>query len=412
MLMKFTSWWLIPLALLLGLVLAFITGSGWNPFKSEGAVSASDIASVKMLTDRKAPFDDFAEFFDDVAETKGGVYAFNLMKTAPLPFGLDQHLLGHVVGDILYEQEGIDGMALCTHDFRNACSHTMVIGALIDFGEGALPQIRDACHDAPGGTGAYTMCFHGLGHGVLAYNGYDMEKTVAMCGRFGTEEYNDREAIECFGGAIMEIIGGGGHDQETWAAKRKEYLHKSDPFGICVSSIVPDSYRPMCYNYMTPFAFEAFGADMAYPDPKIYERTFTLCDEIPAGQSAERQSCFGGLGKEFIGIAIGRNFTPDYEPNEEQLQLMYDWCALTDVADGHTYCVNSTMDSLYWGGERPYETALTYCSIVTNDDSRDQCFDKLIGNVSFYVADTSYRQSFCTAIPSRYQNFCRERLLQ
>lgn len=403
--------WLLPLGLILGLILAFAFGSGWGVLGLESAVSSKDIESVKALTDRQAHFDDFAEFFGEVAEEKGGVYAFNLMKTAPLPFGLDQHLLGHIVGDILYEQEGIDGMALCTHDFRNACSHTMVIGALIDYGEGALPQIRDACHDAPGGTGAYTMCFHGLGHGVLAYNGYDMEKTVAMCGRFGTEEYNNREAIECFGGAIMEIIGGGGHDEETWAMKRKEYLHKSDPFGICESAIVPDSYRPMCYNYMTPFAFEAYDADMAYPDPKIYEKTFALCDEVPKSQEAERQACFGGLGKEFIGIATGRNFTPDYEPNEEQLGLMYDWCTRAKPQDGLNYCINSTMDSLYWGGERPYSTALSYCSLVQDDESRDECFGKLISNVAIYIADQNYRHSFCAAMPSRYQNSCGEQLL-
>ena len=403
--------WLYVLILIVGGVATALLFPKLNWFEANSAVNDKDVEMVKTLTDRGAPFDDFADLFGDVAETKGGVYAFNLMKTASLPFGLDQHLLGHVVGDILYEQEGIDGMGLCTHDFRNACSHTMVIGALIDFGEGALPQIREACFNAPGGKGAYTMCFHGLGHGVLAYNGYDMEDTVAMCGRFGTEEYNDREAIECFGGAIMEIIGGGGHDQETWAEKRKEYLKPADPFGICKSNIVPDSWRPMCYNYMTPFAFEAFGADMAYPDPEIYKKTFALCDKIPASQKAERQSCFGGLGKEFIGIAIGRNFTPDYEPNEEQLGLMYNWCTRAEVQDGLNYCINSTMDSLYWGGERPYETALSYCGLVANTESRDDCFGKLIWNVSFYIDDVNYRQSFCDAIPSMYQNSCREQLL-
>lgn len=148
--------------------------------------------------------------FQNLAKEKGAKYAFEVLRRAELPPQTDLHLLGHYVGDELYKQEGVDGIRLCTQDFRNACSHSIVIGTLSEFGEGALPRIRDACKEAPGGSGAYTMCFHGLGHGVLAGYGYELEKTVAFCKKTGTEEYNYREYIECFGGAIMELMGGVG----------------------------------------------------------------------------------------------------------------------------------------------------------------------------------------------------------
>lgn len=374
-------------------------------------ISGDDISRVGALTEQRAPFDQFITLFTEIAEEKGGVYAFNLMKAAPLPFGLDQHLLGHAVGDILYAQEGIDGMALCTHDFRNACSHTMVIGALLEFGEGALSQIRDACHNAPGGSGAYTMCFHGLGHGVLAFNAYEMDRTVAMCDKLGTSEYGDREAIECFGGAVMEIIGGGGHDPENWRLRRDEYLDPSDPFGLCASDTVPDEFKPICYTYMTPFAFEAVGADMANPAPEDFEQTFTFCDAVPKSRVPEREACFGGLGKEFIGIATGRNIALDAVPTEAQLSLMYDWCMLAEPEDGKRYCVDAVVASLYWGGEKPFTTVLDYCSLADQGPIADSCYRTGMMNVAQYVPDPAYRESFCAAVPDAYRGECSSMLL-
>lgn len=371
---------------------------------------AKDISEIKSLTDRSAPFEDFSKKFADISNQKSAEYAFEVMRQSPLPFGLDTHLLGHTIGDLLYEQEGIEGMKVCTHEFRNACSHTIVIGALLEFGEGAFDDIRQACYDAPGGKGAYTMCFHGLGHGVLAFNDYDFPKTIEMCEKFSTEKYYGREGVECFGGAIMEIIGGGGHNQELWYEQRPKYLSPKDPFAFCQEDYLPDEYRPMCYNYMTPYAFEAFGADMGRPDPSIYEKTFDFCAKIPLKDKASRDSCYGGLGKEFIGIATGRDFGPDSKPTIDQLDLMISWCLLAEEVDGKEACIGSTQSSLYWGGEKPYSTSIEFCSLIENESLEGSCFSQLIQNVRTYIDDRDYYQEFCEAVPSKYQDECKEQL--
>lgn len=369
-------------------------------------ISAVDVARVQVLTERQAPFDDFIELFTEIAEKKSGIYAFDLMKVAQFPFGLDQHLLGHVIGDIVYRQEGIDGMSLCTQDFRNACSHTMVIGAFLEHGEGVMPKIRDACHLAPGGSGAYTMCFHGLGHGVLAYNLYDMNKTALMCNKFGTSNYGNREAVECFGGAIMEIIGGGGHDRVHWEDRRTEYLNPAEPYGLCSSEIVPEEFRSICYAYMTPFAFEAVGANMANPGPEAFKKAFVFCDQVPKDRSEEREACFGGFGKEFIGLATGRSLTPNAEPSTTQLATMRDWCMLAGPHDGKEDCLQAIVDSLYWGGEKPFMTMLTFCSMV-EEVFTSACYETSMRNVAQYIADPEYKAAYCLALPEAHQQKCR-----
>ena len=391
----------------------FLDNTSSKDISNEGEVSevsAEDLEQVSSLTELTVSFEQFSDFFETIANKKGGAYAFELMRVADLPFGLDMHLLGHVVGDILYSQEGIDGMSLCTHDFRNACSHTMVIGALIDFGTAAFEDIREACYAAPGGKGAYTMCFHGLGHGVLAFNEYDMAKTIDMCDQLGTSEYNQREAVECFGGAVMEIIGGGGHDRESWDSKRKEYLLPEDPLFLCRQSYVTDKYSSMCYNYITPYMYEALEADMARPSDEVFDQVFDWCAEIPTEEIANRQACYGGQGKEFIGIATGRDFSGHSAPTVEALQQMYDWCSLANEEDGFEYCLFSTVDSLYWGGENDFSGPVQFCKLVDNVEVKERCFDSLDNNVLYYIDDRLYFQKYCVALPTEFQASCKTKL--
>ena len=75
-----------------------------------------------------SPFQELSSYFQDVAVKKGAGYAYDVLKRVSLPSNIDMHLMGHVVGDILYSQQGLAGMNACTHDFRNACSHTIVVG--------------------------------------------------------------------------------------------------------------------------------------------------------------------------------------------------------------------------------------------------------------------------------------------
>jgi hypothetical protein len=408
--MKVSKLFLYSVPVFLGLLLAVVNAHYQSAGDTQATTKDEYLRQAAELAKDKDAFVEYEALFKTIAEEEGGDYAFAVLKEAEIPFGLDTHLLGHSIGEILYKQTGINGMSLCTHDFRNACSHTMVIGALLEEGTDALPQIRTACHAAPGGKGAYTMCFHGLGHGVLAFNGYSFERTIAMCDELGSEEFNHQEAVECFGGAVMEIIGGGGHDPEIWSAQREKYLHPEDPFGICRESFVTDKYRPMCYNYMTPYVYEAVGADMSAPGGEAFVAAFAECEKIPLSEPELRNACFGGQGKEFIGLAMGRNFSGSEVPSTSQLQKMQDWCGLATSEDGYKYCSGSVINSLYWGGENTYVAALEYCSLES-DDLTDECIGQMINNVQFYIDDTQYRREFCEAVPPESVTECQQSLL-
>lgn len=348
-------------------------------------------------------FAEFDSYFRDLAQTKGGLYAYDVLLRAELPPGTDSHLLGHTIGYVLYDQKGMDAMRYCTQDFRNACSHSVVISILNQYGEGALDTIARECRTAPGGTGAYTMCFHGLGHGVLAYTDYDLGKAVAMCKKTGTAAFEYREYGECVGGTIMEIIDGV-HDPEARFKAAQTYLSPSDPLSPCDTPLIPQVAKSECYAYLTPHLFEAAGTDLANPSPTVFEKAFSFCGALPADDRADRQACYGGFGKEFIGITQSHDIRDVGSLDAAPLNQIRAWCALADDADGEDDCVLSALASLFWGGENKPDAAFMFCALAGAES--DACYTELSREIGYYLGDTVKGSALCYRLPEHYRSGC------
>lgn len=378
--------------------------------KSENQAGQAELQEFQELN--LISFKEIATYFQNLAKEKGGAYAFEILKVAQIPLNIDMHLLAHTVGDILYKEKGVDGIAVCTHDFRNACSHSIVIGLFFEQDEDALGVIAKACRNAPGGSGAYTMCFHGLGHGVLAYAGYDLEKAVELCKKTGTPLYQNQEAYQCISGSIMEIINGV-HDRELWEERHNLYFKVDDPLYPCSASFIPDGARHLCYLYLTPHLFGVVGADVGFPSPNDFEKAFTFCDKIPIDEFGNRDACYGGFGKEFVVLAAGRDIRTSTleQVSDKQLRQSYEWCLLADSKEGTAACVLHATNSLYWGGENDRSLAIRFCSVIDEVYYQRSCFMNLIGNVSFYIQEQTYKKEFCEEIPLVYREECHAKLL-
>lgn len=378
----------------------------WKSYNSN--VAGGNYPELRSIDNQNLNFDQLSKFFTDLARDKGGRYAFRALKVAELGPNIDLHLLGHFVGDVLYKQEGINGITACDNDFRNACSHSIVIGVFNDKGENALSEISDVCRKAPGGPGAYTMCFHGLGHGILAYESYDMAKASEICQKTGTAEYDYSEGAQCISGTVMEIIGGGFHDKELWQVQREKYLHTDRPLALCESSFIPSNAKTLCYEYLTPYLFEAVGADMAQPTGQDFKKAFQYCKQLSENDQ-NRNTCFAGFGKEFSGLVQSRDIRQNSINNisSSKLKQISDWCLLAEEKKGAQSCIIDAMNSLYWGGENDRRVSERYCAAVSDPDFQKSCFTSLTGAVSYYITDANYRQAYCKEIPVDYQSDCQ-----
>lgn len=354
-------------------------------------------------------FEDLSDRFRILAQQKGAEYAFSILRVATLPAQTDLHLLGHIVGEELYAQQGVAGIQVCTPDFRNACSHSIVIGALAELGEGALPKIKEACEAAPGGVGAYTMCFHGLGHGVFAGYGYELERTIDFCKKTGTDEHNQREYTECFGGAIMELMGGGGHDESLWLESRETYLQ--DPLDPCLRKEVPDDLREICLIYITPRIWEVAGISLANPDPTHYAHAFESCDRLPKNEENLRNACFAGFGKEFVPLAAQRDIRTVNSYTDTQLDMIIQWCMSAEAEDGQAACTSEALASLFWGGENDPWVGVHFCQLVADTQGSsaavtESCFSRLGGAIGFFIEDQSLKEQLCAELPYDTQDIC------
>ena len=364
-------------------------------------------SDLEALTYVDPDFGSIVTFFRDISEEKGGVYGFELLKRAELPPGTDLHLVGHEVGNELYKQEGLKGMKFCTHDFRNACSHSVVIGALLEHGIGVFDDIHEVCQEAPGGPGAYNMCFHGFGHGVLAFTEYTVEDAVELCERTGTDEYSNREYHECVGGMVMEMLSGV-HDREVWQRQAGKYLSRENPLQLCQGDLIPEEAKPICYTYISPEIFDAASEIQRVWGPETYEKSFAYCEAVEG--EANRRACFEGLGKEFIVLVQERDIRKIEDTTDDQLNTVIEWCSFTEDSRGRTQCLAEILDSLYWGGENNFGVSVRYCNVMTIPSDQNMCFSRLIENVSYYHGEPKYREDFCKAIPETYQSTCEETL--
>ncbi len=352
-------------------------------------------------------FPELQTYFKNLAQQKGALYAYQILREAELPPQTDVHLLGHTVGDELYKQYGKDAISYCTNEFRNACSHSVVIGLLLEYGTSVLDDINESCKKAPGGIGAYTMCFHGLGHGVLAYEQYDLPKTIALCKKMGTAAYHNEEYGQCVGGAIMEGIAGGGHDRASWEKARPQYYTTQDPLSPCDQSYMPQEVRTFCYIYITPHLVEAAGGDMNHPDPSVFPKAFSFCRALPESDH-NREVCMNGFGKEFVGWARQSDPRSITTLTDQEMELSSSWCALSGTAKDTRYCLQGIQSYVYWGGENDPRPSVRFCSLLyaQDPDSGSTCYEDLSRLIAKYVVDPDTRKATCALLPESVQHEC------
>lgn len=360
-----------------------------------------------MIAQGTKNFDELLARFDALAEEKGAAYAFDVLRTAQLPPATDIHLIAHGIGHQLYLQQGIDGMKICPQDFGNGCSHALVIEALQEMGDGddTRKLIDEACHKAGDLLSAYTMCYHGLGHGVFAFYGYSFPETVKFCMKTGTEEYDHIQAYECIGGAAMELVSGGGHDKELWEAANKKYFTK-DPLAPCNTDAIPDAAKPKCYVYMSPHYMERAGANIEVFTAEQLKEGMGYCTVLPFGQ--DRDACIGGFGKDFVSLVGGHDLRKRDKGifTDRQMQDVDALCLHnSDPRDVHT-CEAYAVSMFFWGGFADPQLAPRFCNMLGDAESRGFCWDYLSDSISHMIADKDVRAARCELVPPQFRERC------
>lgn len=181
-------------------------------------------------------------------------------------------------------------------------------------------------------------CAHGLGHGVMGMENYELYKAIKDC-----ELLNDSwERDSCTTGVFMENIMSvfNNPDYQT------KYLDKNRPLYPCTE--VPDMHKSSCYLNQSSYALSVTGYD--------YAKVFNLCSES-GGMTA---ICYQSLGRD----ASGNSVQDPVKTNEI--------CQLGANNDQQMGCIIGAVKDIIWIGNSK-EKGEKFCRLQMETNLKQIC---------------------------------------
>lgn len=186
--------------------------------------AASDRAYWIGAINKKGAVDAYASFVDENTKTPSvGV----------------RHIRAHVIGDALFETQGIEGISICDSSFGFGCFHGLFTVGFASQGQTFISEANEICLEQYGPLGA--GCQHGIGHGIVEYVGHDnLVSALELC----EETTQPTPLLGCTSGVFME------HNTPFTVLPGEEPLapypySEERPYGACEE--VPEEYQASCY---------------------------------------------------------------------------------------------------------------------------------------------------------------------
>lgn len=282
--------------------------------ENQTITTSHDISDVEQIRKEVAyvqtlEVPEIVTYFERISNERGAAYAYQILRELP-PSNLDWyiHLFGHVIGDELYNQQGTNGLEICTSEFSFACYHSVLARAIDEQGLGEIHEINQMCLELENGG----KCQHGIGHGILVATGYEEPLTgLAVCETLEKQGH----VRGCLEGVIMEF---NLRSLENVTESTRRDVDERGYHYPC--NDVVDKYKSVCYLEQTLWWRELFGKTN-------YTAIESLCAEI---ENEENKSwCYRGIGR----------LIPDEIPMDPLDTMTAECIAMTSNVQGQAWCL-------------------------------------------------------------------------
>ena len=324
------------------------------------------------------------ELFDDVAalrrfvETYGPANAVAALKTVELQTGRYCHDAAHEAGRVAYEIFGPIAFAISGHDCQAGALHGATEALFAERGTSRLGDDVTALCSSTLNPFVRHQCYHGVGHGLMAWTSYEIHEALGFCDVIDTEA----DAASCYSGVFMEnVVGGlsGAMGHET------QYLRDDDPHFPC--DIVADRYRADCYYYQTTHMRRVFDGDLA----SVARECATLRDEA-------RRLCFSSYGRDVGNLTRGQP--------AEAVSL----CGHAPAGLDRVECLSGAAQDRFWETTGADE-AISMCALLDVASEADACWWTIIDRAGDVFIDEAGRRSFCDRVPADRRGLCASEVL-
>lgn len=209
----------------------------------------------------KCPDNSFSCFQDsskDITKNYGPKASLEVLKMLQdnrlVDVTIDDHQYAHVVGRDAAHLFGVNPQAFlsCPTSFNYGCQHGYFEASLVMV-KPAKKAIDLICGtlDDQYSTKFKFYCYHGVGHGIMDAQAYDLKLSLDLCDTLDNRDAQDG----CWQGAFMENVNAGMRGQA-----QKDVFSKTDPLAPC--NQVQDKYRHECYINHAGWLMKFFNSNI------------------------------------------------------------------------------------------------------------------------------------------------------
>ena len=293
---------------------------------------------------------------------------------------LDCHQEAHTIGRIAYEVFGADAFKEGNSSCHSGYYHGAMEGFLKEKGTLNLTaNLKKLCDSFPTSFGNFE-CLHGVGHGIMAYEDYNLPTAIGVCRSLGSSY----QTSSCYGGLFMEDIitaqGKGaipGHETK-WI--------NNDPHFPC-NTIDQNDYNLLyeCYQMQTSWMLTLFNWDFNKVIPECLK---ARPDLVPV--------CFRSLGRDIAGYTLR---------DPDKIITLCD--KVPRSKDYHDQCLVGAENVLveFWG-EQLQNQATEFCKKLPSQD-KELCYGVLAGRLQDVFNQKSQRLKICEGFENNYQHLCQ-----
>lgn len=306
-----------------------------------------------------------------------------LIKDSTMPTMVDCHQEAHQIGRYAFEIFGSVVFRINAFDCHSGFIHGAMESFLIEKGTQNLAKNIDTlCNELKTSFGNFE-CLHGVGHGVMTYENYDLPASLSKCQELSTGFAQS----SCYGGVFMENImlaegKGANPDHETkWT--------NDDPHFPCNSILNSYPIQYECYMMQT--------SRMLYISGYNFDYVQNECLKAPKDLISV---CFRSMGRDLAGQTLRES--QKIKTRCEQAPSEY----VNDCLQG---ALNVIVD--FWGDKLNYQ-AHELCKIVETDSQKSHCYNTLSSRlVDVFGNDKPKIKLMCQEFESNYQNTCNQILI-
>jgi hypothetical protein len=300
---------------------------------------------------------------------------------------LNDHDLAHAVGRETAERFGSNfrSFDLCPITFNYGCPHGFfeyVLGRTDTPNEAAVL----VCESVRGGNRLLTAgfsCYHGVGHGVMMAEAYDLPASLATCNTLKTPQAREG----CWQGVFMENVNAG-----VQGKARQGVFSRRDPLAPC--SRVSRRYQRQCFLNHAGY--------LMFVSSNELERAVGYCRHAPAPHAS---TCAQSIGLMVTNPVWQANLSP-HAGKAPVTAIAWELCRRFP-AGLRRDCVVAGVDNLANFDQLDVGRSASFCGYAEGG-LKPTCYRQIGVNLRARTTRETLIRRGCSTLPRRHRASCLE----